>query len=83
MDAVSVQSEQWHQGQLTLKLEGVAGTSEHYWIYVPDHFAFSSESALGAGIRITSEGETVRLAVHFDREEAEVTLAFTDQRARC
>ncbi|MEC0241256.1 alpha-galactosidase [Paenibacillus dokdonensis] len=83
MDLVSVQSEQWQQGQgqLTLKLEGVAGTSEHYWIYVPDNFAFSSESALGAEVRVTPEGETVRLEVHFEREESEVTLAFTDERA--
>ncbi|MBB3128631.1 hypothetical protein FHS19_003285 [Paenibacillus rhizosphaerae] len=79
MDVISVQEEQWNHGELILKLKGVVGTSEDYWIFVPDHFALSGERTDGASTRITSEHETVRLTIHFDQEEAEVILTFMDQ----
>lgn len=81
MDAVSVKAEQWLNGELTLKLKGVSGTAEDYWVYVPDGFVVADQSAAGARSQITPEGETLRLTVHFDEEEVQVKLAFTEPTA--
>ena len=37
-DAISLKSQEWKDNKLTLTIEGVSGTSETYWIHVPDGY---------------------------------------------
>ncbi|MFQ5806030.1 MAG: Sip1-related alpha-galactosidase [Phycisphaerae bacterium] len=48
-DAVSVRAQSWANNELTLKLDGVSGTSERYWIHVPH--AFRLVRVAGEGIK--------------------------------
>jgi alpha-galactosidase len=49
-DAVSVKSQTWGDGALTLELEGVRGTTEAYWLHVPAGFKLAGVS--GCGIKL-------------------------------
>jgi hypothetical protein len=49
-DAVSVKAQSWEADMLTLTLEGVAGTSETYWIHVPS--GFTPQKAAGKGLTV-------------------------------
>jgi len=46
-DAISVKAQMWAEGTLTLRLEGVCGTSETYWVHAPRGFAVADVVADG------------------------------------
>lgn len=48
MDAVSVKEQTWKGNELTLVIEGVAGTTETYWVHVPKGFEVKEVKAEGS-----------------------------------
>ena len=78
-DAISVKAQSWENGELTLRLEGVSGTTESYWIHVPKGFEVAG--ATGNGLRTlvgksTSDqagGGAVAIDVTFPPHAQEVT----------
>jgi hypothetical protein len=79
MDAISLKSQSWQDGTLTLGLEGVAGTTETYWIHVPK--GFEVKTVAGNGLAASpgrkaadsAGGCALTIAVTFDGREREVT----------
>lgn len=55
-DAVSVKEQVWEKGELALRLEGVAGTRETYWIHVPKGFELTE--AKGGGLKASAGKST-------------------------
>jgi alpha-galactosidase len=54
-DAISVKAQTWADQTLTLRLEGVCGTTETYWMHAPRGFAVAD--VIGDGLRAVP-GET-------------------------
>ncbi|UVI29723.1 alpha-galactosidase [Paenibacillus spongiae] len=76
MDAVSILEEGWEDGVHTLKLAGIPGTSENYWLYVPAGYTVSGLSVDNGEGEWSAEGETVKLTIRFTGEESAARLSF-------
>lgn len=75
--AVSILGEHWDATTLRLTLAGVPGTTESYWIHVPDGYMPGDVSADGASVACEMGVDGVACAkVTFNAPEATVTAAF-------
>ncbi len=78
-DAISVKAQSWENGELTLRLEGVSGTTETYWIHAPKGFEVAGATGNGLTASVgksTSDqagGSAVAIGVTFPAEGEEVT----------
>lgn len=79
MDAVSVRQEAWDNGQLLLELNGVKGTTETYWIAVPDASRYDRHSASGLLIADAAAADdgVLKVSVTFEEENGSVRLFFS------
>ena len=78
-DAISVKAQRWQDGKLTLAIEGVCGTSETYWIHVPEGFGPSGlgcdglAAAFGKRVPDAAGGGAVAIRVTFPRSGSDIT----------
>ena len=77
MDAVSVLSQEWADGILTIGLNGIDQTSESYWVHCPEGCTFASAEAEGATVgSVVQEDGTVMLPLSFNSETAVLKVSF-------
>jgi len=86
-DAISVKAQSWADNRLSLKLEGVSGTRETYWIHVPRGFTVATivgdrlNAAAGASQADPADGCALAIQVDFptarqDRTKGTLTVSF-------
>ncbi len=86
-DAISVKAQSWVDNQLSLRLEGVCGTRETYWIHVPRGFAVTAitgdqlETTARASQADPADGCALAIQIDFpaagrDRTEGTLTVSF-------
>jgi hypothetical protein len=87
-DAVSVKAHSWVNDALTLRLEGVCGTGETYWVHVPPGFRlvrmYAEDVKAEPGTLTTAGGPDGALPIRVgfptrdnDRIEGTLTMQFT------
>jgi hypothetical protein len=76
MDAVSVISERWDKGELTVEFEGIPGTKETYWFHAPAGYRFSEIFTEGLTASPKANGELIEVAVEFTSEVGALQLRF-------
>jgi hypothetical protein len=76
MDAVSVKSQEWADGTLTLDIDCPEGTTETYWFHCPAGWQFDSAQAEGAAIEVSQseDGTAVALAITFQQREISLAI---------
>ena len=78
-DAISLKSQSWDTGKLTLGLEGVSGTTETYWVYAPKGFEVSAIEGIGLDAQLAgktpdaSGGHAVAIHVTFPAANSDRT----------
>jgi len=78
-DAISLKAQSWNGKELALQLEGVAGTTETYWIHQPKGLAtpeITTEGFDAHVLTITPDqagGQAVAISVTFDGPEGQLT----------
>ena len=79
-DAISLKSQTWADGKLTLGIEGVCGTTETYWVHAPKGFEVSSLECTGLEAKVTGKtadangGSAVAIEVTFPPAEADTAM---------
>jgi hypothetical protein len=77
VDAVSILREHWENSTLNLTLAGVPGTTENYWVHVPEGYTLGDVRATGASVACEKGAEAlVCMKVAFKTSEATVVAAF-------
>lgn len=76
MDAVSVQSHLWNDGELSIKFMGVKDSSEDYWVHIPDGFAFENILFSGGNVGHALKDNILKLNVKFADESCEINISF-------
>jgi hypothetical protein len=77
MDAVSLKEQSWKDSTLTLRIEGVAGTTETYWIHAPRGFDVSSvvvdgvEASPGKPTSDVAGGKAIPIEVSFRKKNGD------------
>lgn len=74
MDAVSVQGQEWKDERLALKISGVKGRREHYYVAVPAEFEVKEVKAEGASCSFTCEDRLLCVTLVFEKEDAAVEI---------
>jgi hypothetical protein len=75
MDAVSVRSQTWDGGDLTLDLAAAPHTTETYWFHRPEGWRLASVQGVGAEVANTESGEgTDTVSVAFSAANASLRL---------
>ncbi|MGN0333134.1 MAG: hypothetical protein ACI4D9_08995 [Lachnospiraceae bacterium] len=77
MDAVSIQKINWEQNQLSVLLEGVAGTSENYYFAVPKDYTLQSTEVEGGECKVVCDDGIICATVAFQEEIATLTLSLS------
>ncbi len=83
-DAVSVLSQNWQDGKLSLKLKGIAKSKETYWFHIPEGFEIENVTSRGLSARITrkiAEKQQIIAGIEacFDSVDAELLIKFLRQ----
>ncbi|WP_391574249.1 hypothetical protein [Cohnella sp.] len=81
MDAISVREECWETEKWRLKVAGVRGTTESYWLAVPDGFRYEGGSAVGGtitGIQAMEDG-ILKADIRFDEADVSIVFDFENQ----
>jgi|GEM_PF-739571 len=79
MDAVSLLSQSWQGNQLELALEGILGTTENYWIYIPDNYSFEKASVDGQTVQAEIQGNTVKITVSFGKSPVALCVSTSEK----
>jgi hypothetical protein len=92
-DAVSVEAQSWADNKLALRLEGVSGTTETYWIHAPK--GFEVDAITGHGLSVVAgkttfdaaDGYALAIDVTFppgaqDRTKGMLTVSFGTKKRR-
>jgi hypothetical protein len=74
MDAVSVLSETWEDGKLTLELGGVPGTTETYWFHVPAGQALAAVAGGRVSVSVPPQDEIAAVDVSFEGEPVRLQM---------
>ena len=78
-DAISLKGQRWENNKLTLRLEGVTGTTETYWIHAPKGFTVAEvtgdglDASAGKSIPDKAGGSAVAFNVTFPAQAQDVT----------
>jgi hypothetical protein len=78
-DAVSVKTQSWVPNRLSLRLEGVSGTRETYWIHIPRGFSVAAiagdrlDATVGASQADPADGCALAIHVDFPTAQADRT----------
>lgn len=76
MDAVSVRSEEFKEGELRLCLDCVKGSAVNYYIYVPEAFKVIKADSSEENTAFYYDGEIVKISVTPAGEKAVLSLQF-------
>jgi len=78
MDAVSVKTQEWSDGTLTLDLDCPENTTETYWFHCPAGWQFDAAQAEGTEIEMTQseDGTAVALAITFQQRETRLAVTW-------
>ncbi|MHC1748484.1 MAG: hypothetical protein AB9856_08900 [Cellulosilyticaceae bacterium] len=76
MDAISVKEHVWTNEELTLRLEGIEGMTEQYYIHLPK--PYSIKDIIGSGIKIKKEktDDICKLSVTFLEKIGTMKITF-------
>jgi len=78
-DAISLKSQSWDDGKLTLGLEGVSGSTETYWVHAPKGFQVCGVEGSGLEAKVTGKtpdakgGNAVAIDVTFPAANSDRT----------
>lgn len=76
MDAVSIQSQEWKENMLLLRINGVKGTREVYYIAVSKGFEVKEVKSSAGMCDIRMKDGLLRVGISFEGEETEVKILF-------
>ncbi len=77
MDAVSLKSQTWDAGRLALRLEGVEGASEDYFVHVPSGYTPKECTSSDVKIeRFVFKDDVLKIGVGFDKAEGTLEILF-------
>ncbi len=71
MDAVSVKRHDWTGCELQLELEGVEGTKETYWFYVPQGYTHPEQNNDILAVEVDFVQRQKKLTISFDKKSEE------------
>ena len=74
MDAVSVREQEWKEKKLLLRISGVKGRREQYYIAVPVDFEVKEVKATGASCSFTWENRVLCVTLVFEKEDTVVEI---------
>ena len=77
MDAVSVQDIQWEENKLLIVLNGVQGTKERYYFFIPDGFEFEMIESQGSCCHVEQKENLLCVEAEFYKAETEIKLLFS------
>ena len=76
MDAVSVQDIKWEQGRLIISVQGVAGTTERYYVAIPNGYEMKNACAKKGALNVAQSEKLLVLEIEFTETEALIVVHF-------
>lgn len=76
MDAVSVLNNTWNGHSLTLRLKGIKGETENYYVYLPSGFDKNIVVEQDCTVTVDRQSNLLKVSVKFLNSEATVSLGF-------